>query len=170
MPTPDASSVPRDAGRVSETGGHDSRDAIRSLTASDFDGWVRLWNGYLDFYREVLDEATTRTTFDRLCVGTDLFGLVAEHAGSLVGLAHGILHPTTWSSAPTCYLEDLFVDPSRRGAGTSRLLIEELAAEARRRGAAKVYWHTQEFNAPARSLYDVVAVRLSFVVYERNLT
>jgi len=42
-------------------------------------------------------------------------------------------------------------------------------ADARRRGAVKVYWHTQEFNGPARSLYDLLAKRVSFVVYERDL-
>ncbi len=29
------------------------------------------------------------------------------------------------------------------------------------------YWHTQSYNAPARSLYDEVARPTSFVVYER---
>ena len=33
--------------------------------------------------------------------------------------------------------------------------------------AERVYWHTQEYNAPARSLYDQVGRRTSFVMYER---
>jgi hypothetical protein len=33
-----------------------------------------------------------------------------------------------------------------------------------------VYWHTQEFNGRARSLYDQVAKRISIVVYERELS
>jgi hypothetical protein len=32
-------------------------------------------------------------------------------------------------------------------------------------GPASVYWLTQEYNGPARSLYDTVAHRTSFVVY-----
>jgi hypothetical protein len=34
-------------------------------------------------------------------------------------------------------------------------------------GAASVYWLTQEYNAPARSLYDTLAHRTSMVVYQR---
>ena len=34
-------------------------------------------------------------------------------------------------------------------------------------GAGSVYWLTQEYNAPARSLYDTLAHRTSFVVYQR---
>jgi hypothetical protein len=32
-----------------------------------------------------------------------------------------------------------------------------------------VYWHTQQFNAPGRSLYDAVAHNTSFIVYEHEL-
>lgn len=142
---------------------------IRPIAPGDLDAWLPLWQAYLDFYRETVDGTVSRGTFETLCEGASVFGLVAEHEGRLVGLAHGVLHPTTWSAAPTCYLEDLFVESSRRGTGTALLLIEEISAEARRRGADKVYWHTQEFNGPARSLYDLVARRLSFVVYEREL-
>jgi len=34
------------------------------------------------------------------------------------------------------------------------------------RGAGRLYWHTQEYNGRARSLYDQVAHLTSFVVYE----
>ncbi len=34
------------------------------------------------------------------------------------------------------------------------------------RGADRVYWHTQQYNGRARSLYDQVGHPTSFVVYE----
>ena len=40
---------------------------IRPVAQDDWNGWKKLWDGYLDFYREQLDEATSRFTFDRLC-------------------------------------------------------------------------------------------------------
>lgn len=130
-----------------------------------------LWRGYLDFYRQELAEDVSRRTFERLrdqCDG--LFGLVAEtDEGELVGIANALVHPTTWSEAGYCYLEDLFVTPGARGSGRGRALIEAVLSEARRRGVVKVYWHTQEFNGPARSLYDLLAKRVSFVVYEHEL-
>jgi hypothetical protein len=45
--------------------------------------------------------------------------------------------------------------------------MEGVYAEADRRGVGRVYWHTQQYNAPARSLYDSVGHATSFVVYER---
>ena len=63
--------------------------------------------------------------------------------------------PATWktSTSPTV------ARPGHRTqAHRSRLRIR------RRFGPASVYWLTQEYNAPARSLYDTLAHRTSFVV------
>ncbi len=144
---------------------------IRALTADDYPAWLPLWRGYLRFYRGEVSDEITLGTFRRLAGGLDgLTGLVAEDpggTGGLAGLAHLVFHPSTWASQPYCYLEDLFVAPSARGSGLSRQLIDAVYAEADRRGAARVYWETQEYNGAARSLYDLVAHRTSFVVYER---
>lgn len=142
---------------------------IRPLTAADFAPWEQLWLAYLRFYRADVANDVTAATFRRLCDQTDgMIGLVAvDDQGALVGLAHLVFHPSTWSADPYCYLEDLFVAPAVRGTGTAAQLLEAAFAEAHRRGAARTYWETQEFNAPARSLYDKVAHRTSFVVYER---
>lgn len=40
-------------------------------------------------------------------------------------------------------------------------------AFAEEHDASGVYWLTQEYNAAARSLYDTVAHRSPFVVYQR---
>ena len=141
---------------------------VRPLQARDFDAWHLLWDGYNSFYRHEVTAEVTEDTFRRLHEGADGFlGLVAEHEGGLVGLAHAIFHPSTWTTRTYCYLEDLFVARTHRGSGAARALIEALYAEADRRGADSVYWHTQSYNAPARSLYDQVAKSTSYVVYER---
>jgi GNAT superfamily N-acetyltransferase len=139
---------------------------IRSIEPGDRDDWRPLWRGYLAFYREQLSDEIFESTFDRLCRGDEVFGLIAFDDGRGVGLAHCVVHATTWSARPTCYLEDLFVAPSARGRdlGRSLLLAVKQAAEAR--GAEGVYWHTQSYNAPARSLYDAVGRPTSHVVYE----
>lgn len=141
---------------------------IRPIRESDYDAWLPLWRGYNDFYRNEPTDEVTRSTFRRLCDGSDgLYGLVAEADGGLVGLAHLVFHPSTWTTGTYCYLEDLFVSREGRGSGAGRRLIEGAYAEADRRGADHVYWHTQQYNGPARSLYDVVGHATSFVVYER---
>jgi len=141
---------------------------IRPIAEGDWDRWRVLWEGYLRFYREELPEATTMVTFERLWRRTEgLFGFVATSGDELTGLVHALVHPSTWSTSCYCYLEDLFVAEPARGTGVARELIEAVADEAATRGAQRVYWHTQEFNGPARSLYDQVARRTSFIVYER---
>jgi GNAT superfamily N-acetyltransferase len=143
-------------------------ETIRSLGEGDWEQWEPLWKGYLEFYRAELAEGASRHTFSRL-VGPkeDMFGLLAvKDSGEGVGFAHCVVHSTTWSSHPYCYLEDLFVAPSARGSTLGRALLEETKRVSTERGARRLYWHTQAFNGPARSLYDLVAHPTSFVVYE----
>ena len=141
---------------------------IRALRAEDRDAWQPLWDGYLDFYREPLPDAVTDATFQRLTERSGgMLALVAEDdAGALVGFAHVVIHPSTWTATSYCYLEDLFVSGERRGSETARQLIEAVYDIARDAGSTRVYWHTQQFNGAARSLYDTVARNTSHVVYE----
>lgn len=144
--------------------------AIRTPTSTDEPAWRTLWAGYCHFYRADVPGDVTAVLWEKLLAkGADITGLVAEQQGKLCGFAHVLFHPSTWSHAPSCYLEDLFVDRARRGTGAGRALIEASAALAKSRGADRLYWHTQEFNAPARSLYDSMAHRTSFIVYRKEL-
>jgi GNAT superfamily N-acetyltransferase len=143
---------------------------IRAPIASDEAAWRALWAGYTHFYRVDLAEDVTAALWQKLLTpGADITGLVAERDGTLVGLAHILFHPSTWSHDLGCYLEDLFVASTARGTHAAQALIEAVAALAKSRGADRLYWHTQEFNAPARSLYDSLAQRTSFIVYRMPL-
>ena len=96
-----------------------------------------------------------------------MFGLLAlDDAGTGIGMANCVVHASTWSRQPKCYLEDLFVDPAARGEDVGRALLEAVKEAATARGADPVYWHTQQYNGRARSLYDQVGRPTSFVVYE----
>ena len=141
---------------------------IRALRTDDWDGWSKLWVGYLAFYRAELDDLTTQSTFERLCAGQEgMFGLLAlDDTGKAIGMANCVVHPTTWSRQSKCYLEDLFVDPAARGQDVGRALLLAVKEAGTERGADQVYWHTQEYNGRARSLYDQVGHPTSFVVYE----
>ena len=141
---------------------------IRPLRADDEAGWLRLWRGYLEFYKTELADEVTEDAFARLLKSEPHFGLVAEENGRIIGFAHCLLHPSTWSKKTYCYLEDLFVDPSSRGSGAGRKLIEAVYAEADKYGCARVYWATQEGNRAARRLYDNLATKTDFVQYRRR--
>ncbi len=146
--------------------------AIRALEASDFERWSSLWDGYLSFYRQEIDEAVTRKSFDDLVAQREgMFGLVAVgDDGSLIGFTHSVIHRSTWAAGTHCYLEDLFVAPGGRGGDVGRRLIEETKQVAGSRGAVRLYWHTQQYNGRARSLYDRVGSLTSRVLYESDLT
>jgi len=143
---------------------------VRPPLPQDEATWRALWAGYNRFYRASVPADVTNALWRKLVSpSADIGGLVAARDGAVIGLAHLLFHPSTWSHAPSCYLEDLFVARAARGSGAAEALIEGAAAAARARGADRLYWHTQEFNAPARSLYDTVAERTSFIVYRKGL-
>jgi len=66
-------------------------------------------------------------------------------------------------------LQDLFIDPAARGSGAAKKLILACEEKAKEMGAFRLYWQTQEFNGPARSLYDTIVPRSSFIVYRKNI-
>ncbi len=143
---------------------------IRKAQPQDEARWRVLWAGYVDFYRgSVPEEATAKTWAAILDPGSAIGALVAVQDGEVIGLCNYVFHDSTWSTQPICYLQDLFVDPKRRGGGAARKLILACEEEAKAKGAFRLYWQTQEYNAPARSLYDTIVPRSSFIVYRKNL-
>ena len=144
---------------------------VRPLTPDDRAEWGPLWEGYLRFYRAEPTPEWSDATFAAL-TGSDerVAGLLAvSSAGRVIGLAHVVFHASTWSPRDSCYLNDLFVVPDERGSGAGAALIDAVYALAATHDCEKVYWHTQEFNSAARSLYDTVGTLTSFRVYGHDL-
>lgn len=142
---------------------------IRRLEERDKNDWLRLFQGYIAFYKASVSDDVIELVWQRLMGGAaeDHIGLVAVDGERPVGLAHILFHRSTWSATWYCYLEDLFVDPDHRKGGIGRSLIEAVYREADARGATRTYWLTQEFNATARALYDQMATKTVFVQYRR---
>ncbi len=46
--------------------------------------------------------------------------IVAERDGGVIGIANYVLHENAAALTPSCYLQDLFVDPVVRGGGAVR--------------------------------------------------
>ncbi|WP_417819654.1 GNAT family N-acetyltransferase [Terasakiella sp.] len=140
---------------------------IRTIQEGDFDQWLVLWQGYLDFYKVDLGELQNRAVWMRLMNEADpLQGFVAVEDDRLIGFAHFFFHGTTWYQTSYCYLEDLYVDQTVRSRGTGRALIAALKEEALSKGAAKLYWHTDKQNETAQGLYNKVAVLTDFIRYD----
>lgn len=142
---------------------------IRPLAQNDKPEWIRLWTGYLTFYKTTLPDEIFDVSFDRL-LGKDprdFNGLIAEIDGKPVGLTHYLFHRHGWKVEDVCYLQDLWAAPEVRGKGIGRALIEAVYERASAAGAPSVYWLTAEDNAPARLLYDRVGVKSAFIKYQR---
>ena len=138
---------------------------IRDPTPRDETSWKRLWSDYNAFYETCLPDTITNQTWRRILdPASTIFARLVEDNGGLIGFSTSVLHEGTWTIEPICYLEDMFVDPNRRGQGVGRLLIRDLIELARAQHWSRLYWHTRA-NNPARRLYDQFAKADDFVRY-----
>jgi GNAT superfamily N-acetyltransferase len=85
-----------------------------------------------------------------------LFAHVAEEDGQAVGFALWYLNYSTWLGRHGIYLEDLYVQPERRGQGHGRALLAELAKICVERGYGRLDWSVLDWNAPARRFYEAL--------------
>lgn len=150
---------------------NNSAITIRHLAVGDQLAWRRLYLEYADFYQvEVTDAILNQTWAWLLDTMHPMEGLAAVTAtGDVVGLAHFRAFPKPLLGKDAGFLDDLIVDPTRRGQGIGRQLIEGIAAIARERGWPLVRWITAQDNTTARRLYDQVAVSTSWITYDLKL-
>lgn len=141
---------------------------MRALNKDDFDAWLPLWKGYLEFYETELEDEITRHTFERLTdTSTEMFGALAlSDEGEAIGMVNWLTHPGTWSANDYVYLEDLYVAKDARATGAGRALIEHVNEWAKAADIAKVYWLTADSNKVAQQLYDRVATKTEFIHYQ----
>ncbi|WP_323009783.1 GNAT family N-acetyltransferase [Paracoccus sp. (in: a-proteobacteria)] len=141
---------------------------IRAITAEDAEAWRKLYSGYANFYSTPMaDDILDRTWAWLLDPAHPLEGLIAlTDGGQLVGLVHYRPFPKPLFGQDAGFLDDLFVDPGRRGSGVGRALINAVATAARERGWPLVRWITAADNGPARRLYDDVAKATPWVTYD----
>lgn len=129
--------------------------SIRAITESDKPRWLLLWQGYLDFYKTVVPAEQTEQTWNRIMdEDFNMKCAVAELDGAVIGFTTYNLQNSTWSDNGHCYLEDLFVDPTVRGSGAGRALIDYVKEYAIGLQCSRLYWNTDADNAVARKLYD----------------
>ena len=79
--------------------------------------------------------------------------LLAFEGRSAVGFAVFFYNFSTWLGRPGLYLEDLFVNPDKRGKGYGRALLVELAKIARDRECGRLEWAVLDWNEPAIKFY-----------------
>lgn len=145
--------------------------SVRELKEQDQSRWLELWEGYLTFYQAEVPTEVSEATWQRVLDPDrgDMYGLVAESDGDVVGFVICVVHPGTWTAQDITYLEDLYVDPAQRGQGIGRQLIEAVYAKSQKLNHHRVYWRTKADNQAARALYEKVADDNDWVMYEHHL-
>jgi GNAT superfamily N-acetyltransferase len=143
------------------------RVVIRPAHAGDEARWRELWDSYTRFYKREPEESLTRHTWSRILDGGAPIHAVVAASDELgvVGIANYVIHESTSTLAPVCYLQDLYVDSSVRSLGVGRQLLEWLFVEAAARNWSRLYWQTREDNYQARALYDRFTPHSGFVRY-----
>ncbi|XDZ52432.1 N-acetyltransferase family protein [Neisseriaceae bacterium CLB008] len=139
---------------------------LRPIQATDFDAWLPLWQAYQDFYEVTLAPEVSTTQMQRfLDPNEPVHAAVALVGDQMVGFVHYVVHRSTWAVADFCYLEDLYVDPSVRGSGAGKRLIEWVQAFSQQQQCGRLYWHTHHTNARAQKLYDWIAAKSGCIEY-----
>lgn len=133
--------------------------------------WDLLYAAYAEFYR------TPQTSEMRDRVWAWILDpqheveclLAVDESGEPIGLAHFRAFARPLAASTGGFLDDLFVEGAARGTGAARALLEELAHVGRERGWSVIRWITADDNYRARTLYDRVAERTSWLTYDLKL-
>lgn len=134
---------------------------IRPLEPGDYAEWLPLWDAN---NLGQVNAPLTQNTWQRLSDPADhqVNGMAAVEGGHVIGIMHYILHPTTGSLHPACYMQDLFVMPAHRGKGIARQLVMALEKQGKAEKWARIYWVADNTNEAAQALYRSLGIRLNF--------
>ena len=137
-------------------------------------GWERLWRQYVvefgapDMTDTVIDGLWSRILDAdhpmQAWLAIDRNIETGDH--SVIGLAHLIVHPHTFTLRDVAYLEDFWVSSDQRGRGIGGLVMSALQDQAKKNDWVRLYWLTAKDNHGAQRLYDRLAKRDQSVLYK----
>jgi len=134
---------------------------IRAATVKDVPVILQLIRD-LATYERASDEVTaTEEQLSNVLFGDQRVAevLLAFEGQSAVGFAVYFYNFSTWLGRAGLYLEDLFVNPDKRGKGYGRALLVELAKFARDRGCGRMEWAVLNWNEPAIKFYRALGAK-----------
>jgi ribosomal protein S18 acetylase RimI-like enzyme len=126
---------------------------VRRATAEDADKVARLMHDFNTEFDEEIDEPEIleRRYREQLESGDVTVILGGEGPNGFAQLRY---RSQIYSDAPAAYLEELYVEPDRRGEELGRALLEAAMDEARAHGADHIDLGTSEDDTEALSLYE----------------
>ena len=140
---------------------------IRALDESDKEQWSQLFHTYAGIYDAVVDHRVVETVWSWFHEPVvDPEALVAEVDGKIVGFAHYMTLPSALTGECVGLLDNLYVSPDVQGLGVGRKLIMGVFAKSKEKGWTCLRWTTMKDNHRAQALYDTIAVKTDWVLYE----
>jgi ribosomal protein S18 acetylase RimI-like enzyme len=146
---------------------------VRHVGGDEFEPWTRLFRGYAAFYRWPTSDAHQRQIWAWIHEDQSVEALVAvetDASGNEIDQPRGLAHLREWvrplRGVVSGYLDDLYVDPDRRGRGAVNALFAEMNRLAVERGWDIIRWTTADDNYRARGSYDQVAQRTMWITYD----
>ncbi len=140
-------------------------EQIRPARLDDVDG---VWPLVREFATSFTPErAAFEGTWERMVCAADTVLLVAE-AGEegIVGYLLGTSHWTFFANGPVAWVEEIMVEPTKRGAGVGRCLMERAETWAREIGAAYLALASRR----AGPFYTALGYEDSAVFFKKTLT
>jgi len=140
---------------------------IRPIKIEDKAHWEKLYISYAEFYKVEMNDKILQTVWDWLHdKNHEVEGLVYQVDEYIVAIAHYRRMPRPLFGKDIGFLDDLFVDPNHRGKRIGEKIIKELQKISKSRGWDLIRWTTRNNNIRAKSLYDRVAEKTSWDMYE----
>lgn len=149
---------------------------VRPVRPDEFEAWSRLFRGYAEFYRWPTSDDHQRQIWGWIHDDRSIVCLVAapvDADGNETGPIGGLAHLREWvrplRGVRAGYLDDLFVDPELRGRGAVDALYDAMRVLAADRGWPMIRWTTADDNYRARTVYDRLATRTTWITYDMDL-
>ena len=140
---------------------------VREIKLSDKEEWEVLYRGYADFYKVEMKDEILKTVWSWLHDRNhDVKGIVYEYDNKVIGLAHYRRMPRPLRGKYIGFLDDIYVEPKYRGKKIGEKLIHELKKISKKNNWDLVRWVTHNDNIRAKSLYDRIAKKTTWDLYE----
>ena len=140
---------------------------IREIKPTDKEQWENLYKGYAKFYKVEMNKTILKTVWNWIHdKNHEVEGIVYEVNNKIIGLAHYRKMPRPLRGHEIGFLDDLYVDPDYRRKGIGEKFLNYLKELSKSRGWNLIRWLTHDDNIKAKTLYDRVATKTNWDLYE----
>jgi GNAT superfamily N-acetyltransferase len=145
--------------------------SLKPLDREDKDGWLELWQRFLENYVENASAHLTFSTFDKLVAKEHSLRsrIALDENRRIVGFIHDFLHVSTWQTRETCFIEDLYVAKDIRRQGIRRQLLDDVARVAGINRWSRMYMAVPSSDETARSFFERVSEEKDWGIFDHKL-